>query len=433
MAEILLADLEAEDAVLGAMLINESAIDVAGDMLEAEDFYRPGNGTLFGALCDLRSADVDVDVVTLGAKLEAGGLKFDRDRLFELRDKCPTATSVKDYATIVASRGRMQRLRTAALQCAHEIEHAVDVDEAADVVERLMLAASERRSRSTGVNMGDALEAAAKELAERARGGVSHAHILSGIGLIDHVGGLERGGLHILGARTSTGKTSLALQIATNVALNGGRVLFASLEMNIGKITDRLIEQRCQVCREALLSGKLSEEEEARLRGLTALMKAATLVVDYHPRLTIEAIRSRARRMHARAPLDLVVVDYVGLVKVTQQRNETREQKVAETSAGLKTLAGELDCAVLALSQLNREFEHRPEGSEPKLSDLRESGSLEQDADMVIMAWPVSADVKAGKPTITTNIRIAKHRNGPTKLGAMDFVTTTTAFSEISV
>ena len=431
MAEILLADLEAEDAVLGAMLINPSAIDVAGDMLEAEDFYRPGNGTLFGALCELRSAGIDADVVTVGAKLEASGLKFDRDRLFELRDKCPVATSVKNYATIVANRGRMQRMRTAALQCAHEVEQAVDVDEAADVVERLMLAAAERRTRDTSVNMGDALEAAAKELAELAKGGVPHAHIHTGIGLIDSVGGLERGGLHILGARTSTGKTSLALQTATNVALRGGRVLFASLEMNTRKITDRLIEQRCQVGRETLLSGKLSEEEEARLRGLTALMKAATLVVDYHPRLTIEAIRSRTRRMHARAPLDLVVVDYVGLVKVTQQRNETREQKVAEISAGLKTLAGELDCAVLALCQLNRDLDHRGDEAKPRLSDLRESGSLEQDADMVVLLWPLQADVRARRAVRRVNISIEKHRNGPTAEGMMDFVTTTTAFNEI--
>lgn len=432
---LLLADLDAEDAILGAMLMNPNAIDAVADALDATDFYRPGNATLYRTMVELRAEGIEVEPVTVRDRLRARDIEPEKclEHLHALLESCPAAVAAPQYARIVRDRGRMERMRTAALEAADAIAKAADSDEAADVTERLMLTASRRRTRQTAIALSDALKNALTEIEERASGGASHAHISSGVGLIDSVGGLERKGLHILAARPGVGKTSLALQVAAWVAANVGPVLFASLEMGAAQLADRFIEQRCAIGRETLLSGRLSEKEIARLIDLIAAMERVTFDIDDGARLTVDAIRSRARRMHVRSPLALIVVDYVQIVHTPRrERNENREREVAQISGGLKQLAKELDCAVLALSQLNRDKEKRGEDSKARLSDLRDSGSLEQDADMVVFLNPSAADIKAHKTRISVEVDIAKHRNGPRADGRMEFNTINTSFHEVT-
>jgi replicative DNA helicase len=426
MAELPLA-LPAEEALLGACLLNANVLDAVADRVAAIDFYRASHARLFTTMLEMRNAGEPVDVVTVGGRFPDLS-----ERLYAYVDALPTATNAPHYAEMVHDAARLRRLIEAGKQIVELGEGAADADAAVLEAEAVAFAAMSGARSSRTTTMAEALSAVALELEQRCNG-KSAGHIESGIGLIDSVGALERSGLVILAARPGVGKTSLALQIAHRVACDGGPVLFASLEMVATQLAERLIESRCHVGRQALLSGNLDVNQQARLAGLTADMTTASFVIDDSPVISVADVRHHARRLALRAPLSLVVVDYVQLLHTGRRsRQETREREVAEIAAALKTLARELDCPVLALSQLNRAVEQRGEDAEPRLSDLRESGSLEQDADMVIFLWPTVADVKAHKPIVRTHIHIAKHRNGPTGKGTLDFERVTTAFHEVA-
>jgi len=432
---VMLADLEAEDAVLGAMLTNPEAIDVAEEDLTVEDFWRPGNGTLYRAMVAMRAAGIDVDPVTVAAKLDSKGVLSDdgRDRLHALAELPITASSQRHYCGIVADAARRERIRRAGLELAARVAEAEDADAAADLAERLMLAAGSHTAGAHTATIGALLTGVIDEVRQRAAGEQPHSHINVGVGIIDSVGGLERSGLHLLAARPSKGKTALALQIAAHVAEHVGPVLLASLEMTAAALAERLVYMRCAVGRGTLRSGSLSQRQWDRLLEFATAAEQMDLTVDDPPRMTEASIRSRARRMHARRPLALIVVDYLQLMHLSRrERGMSREREVAEISSSLKALARELDCAVLALSQMNRESEKRGEDSRPRLSDLRESGSLEQDADTVTFLHPKAADIKAHKEAVETAVIVAKNRSGPTAEGVMAFHRVQTVFREVA-
>ena len=426
-------DLAAEEAVLGALLTNDSAVDAVADLLAPGDFFRISHGVLYEAALKMRAAGEPVDVITLSARFPDL-----RSEVHAYAQAVPAATAVVHYAKIVADTARRRRLIVAGKGLTRLGYEENDVAATMAEGERLVFDALMGRDAHAPVEMADALKQIEAELKERVAGKQPHDRLRCGVGVIDNVGGLERSGLHILAARPATGKTALALKIAVHVARFVGPVLFASLEMTVGALGTRLIESECQAGRETIASGKLDELQQERLADLIAAMSATTLKVIDTPKMGVVEVRAAARRIHVRSPLALIVVDYVGLLHTpSSKRNQNREREVAEISGGLKALARELDCPVLALSQLNRQVELRgKEEAIPRLSDLRESGSLEQDADMVVfLARDDKRQRDLGRdrnhPLQRIAVAVSKHRNGPTAIGALEFHRTIVAFDEV--
>lgn len=400
---------EAEQSVLGGLIIDNRAFDRVADLLTEADFYRPEHRTVYGVIARLIGTNRPADVVTvydaLGDKAaEVGGLSY----LNGLAHSVPTSAHCRRYAEIVRERSLL-RQTMAKLDEAAEILHRGD-GSAADKIEAIqgLITGLESRSKAREpisadqlmVKVIDRINAAAEGAAEVWR---------TGIPGIDHrmLGGLKPGELHILAARPSVGKTSIALQIARRVAADGHPVLILSQEMADEQLGLRIVSSASRVDLGHLQTGKLDENEWSRLAEATDELARLPLHVDDEPALTLRAIAAKARRV---AGVKLIVLDYLQL---SEGEGETRTAQVGSLSRGLKKLAKQLGCAVLALSQLNRAVEQRP-GKRPILADLRDSGEIEQDADVITFLWPLGEEGDASRPT---GCEIAKNRQGRT--GAM--------------
>lgn len=419
-------NLAAEQALLGAMLLTTSAVVEAVEATSVDDFYRPAHAHVFAAIVALWGRGEAVDTVTVADELARNGLLDavgGAGSLVEMQTSTPVAGNADRYGAIVARCADFRRLLGAA---AEVVEMAYgqpdDVEETLDAAEALISRAGRRAPASS---TWSELLAAHAERVERRRSGEETGQP-TGLADLDLItGGLQDGHLVVLGGRPAVGKTSLALRMATTVARAGRAVLIASLEMSAEEVTARIVAIEGRLSGRALLAGDLDDEAHERWARTRAEVEDLPLIVEEDLTGVLD-IRARARRRAAEVGgLGLVVVDYLQLLP-SRAGAESRQIEVSEVSRGLKLLASDLRCPVLALSQLNRGVEARGD-RRPLLSDLRESGAIEQDADLVLLLYRPGAHDEAEIPGLV-DLRIAKNRHGPTGTVPLTFLEESTRF-----
>jgi replicative DNA helicase len=422
-------DLQAEQSVLGGMLLSKDAIADVVEVLRSVDFYRPAHQILYDTILDLYGRGEPADPVTVSAELtrtgtlmRVGGTPY----LHTLISSVPTAANAGFYAEIVAERATLRRLveagtRIVQLGYGAASGQGGDVDEVVDRAQAEIYDVTERRTSEDYVRLEQLLQGTMDEIdAISSRGGASIG-VPTGFSELDQItNGLHPGQMVIVAARPAIGKSTLALDFSRACSIRHGMtsVIF-SLEMSRSEITMRLLSAEAKVPLHHMRSGHMSDDDWARLARRMGEVADAPLYIDDSPNLTMMEIRAKARRLRQRHDLRLVVVDYMQLM-TSGKRVESRQVEVSEFSRSLKLLAKELEVPVVAISQLNRGPEQRTD-KKPMLSDLRESGSLEQDADMVILLHREDAYERESPRAGEADLILAKHRNGPTGLVTVAF------------
>jgi len=414
--------IEAEQSVLGSILIDRDALIEVADFLKPEDFYRQAHARIYAVMVDLSERREPIDVVTVAEALERSGdleAVGGRAYLGTLSNSTPTAVHASQYARIVERKALLRNLIGAAGKIAGiGYEDPAEVSEAIDRAEAELFAVSQRRVAAGFSPLKSLLHDAYDRLdyLHEHRGEISG--VRTGFQDLDSLTtGLQKSDLIILAARPSVGKTSLALNIAEHAATRDRKVVGVfSLEMSKEQLVLRLLSSVANIDSQRLRTGFLDEMDFTRIAPAMNTLSEAPIYIDDTPNITTMELRTKARRLQAETGLDLVIVDYLQLMQSsTTTKDANRVQEVAEISRGLKALARELKIPVIALSQLSRQPEMR-ESKEPRLSDLRESGSIEQDADLVMFLWREkergSDDQDLAGEVV--KLKLAKHRNGPT-------------------
>ncbi len=414
--------IDAEQSVLGALLIDRDAVIEVADFLRPPDFYRQANGTVYNAILELYERREPVDIVTVSEVLErrneleqVGGSAY----LTSLINLTPTAVNAVHYGRIVERKAVLRNLIGAAGKIASiGYDDQADVGEAIDRAEQELYSVSDRRMESGFSPLKTLLHSAYDRLdyLHQHKGEISG--IRTGFADLDTLtSGLQKSDLIVLAARPSIGKTSLALNFAEHAAVREGKTVGVfSLEMSKEQLVLRLLSSVANIDSQRLRTGFLEEMDFTRLAPAMNALAEAPMFIDDTPNISTMELRTKARRLQAESGMDLLIVDYLQLMQSTvTSRDANRVQEVSEITRGLKGLARELGVPVIALSQLSRQAEMR-ENKEPRLSDLRESGSIEQDADLVMFLWREKE--RGGEDEDPEgeiiNLRLAKHRNGPT-------------------
>jgi replicative DNA helicase len=410
-------DLEAEQSVLGAMMLSKDAIAEVIETLTGPDFYRPHHEAIFDAILELYGQGEPVDVVTVGAELEkrgdltkVGGSPY----LHTLVATVPAVATAPYYAGIVRKKAVARRLAETGGKITQIAFGAGEADDMVDAAEAALYAVSGRRAGDDYRPVGDIMEATLDELETIGHRGGELVGVPTGFTDLDELtNGLHPGQLVILAARPSLGKSVLSLDLCRSASIRHGltSVMF-SLEMSSREITMRMLSAEARVSLTSMRKGHLTDDDWAGLAGRMNAVSAAPLFIDDSPNMTMVEIRAKARRLKQRNDLRLVVVDYLQLMS-SGKRVESRQVEVSEFSRQLKLLAKELEVPVVAVAQLNRGVEQRTD-KRPLLSDLRESGSLEQDSDVVILLHREDAYMKDSTRPGEADLIVAKHRNGPT-------------------
>ncbi|MGH7697192.1 MAG: replicative DNA helicase [Candidatus Dormibacteria bacterium] len=430
-------NLDAERSVLGALLLDKDQIGVVVGKLEVDDFYLDAHCDIFRAMLALFSQGTPIDTLTLADELErqttlvrVGGL----ETLTSLASAVPTAANVEYYARIVGDHSLKRRLIRAGGRLADlGFDETLEAQPAIEEAERTVFAVADRgrvKSDFEGIaerlpSTWDALQRAYDQRAHRSVTGVA-----SGFGELDAVtSGFQRSELIVVAARPGVGKTSFALNVARHAAVQRqhGVALF-SLEMSRDALVQRMLCSEAGVDSFRLRTGQLADDTWQLIAGAMDTLSRAAIYIDDTPALSVIEMRAKARRLRATSKVDLFIVDYLQLMRA-QSRSDSRAQEVSEISAGLKSLARELDVPVIAVSQLNRESERRTD-RRPQLSDLRDSGSIEQDSDIVMFLYRPGMH-EEGKDPGETELDIAKNRNGPVRRIGLFFNAGQTAFREL--
>ena len=432
---------EAEQGVLGCVLLSPK--ECMGECIEKfkagpEVFYDLRHQTIFNTLAEMYDNQEAIDVITLQQRLkdkqlleQVGGIAY----LAALPDTVPSAANLGYYLDIVREKYLLRRIIQACTEVVGRVyDHEGEVDELMDEVERDILRISESRVQSQTITI--------KELVKKAINTVEDFHqrqgALTGVGtgfadLDKMTSGLHPGEMVVIAARPSMGKTSLAMNIAEHVAIEQRLpVGVFSLEMTSESLVLRMLCSRSRVNLRNVREGFLAERDFPKLTGAAGKLANAPLFIDDSSALSILQLRAKARRMSQQYGIKLFVIDYLQLLHSTARRAENRQQEIADISSGIKSLAKELSVPIIVLSQLNRELE-REKNRKPRLSDLRESGAIEQDADVVgLLYTPSSDDEEGGGPTeqdaVPVNLLIAKQRNGPTGDVNLTFLKSYTRF-----
>jgi replicative DNA helicase len=429
MARIPPNNLEAEESLLGAMLLSGDATAAAIEICGAEDFYKPAHGHIFGAIMALFERGEPIDAVTVRDELTRSGLidsVGDPAVLVSLQANTPSIANAMHYARIVEEHALLRRMIGVAGEIA-DIGYSVpeDVEGAIDQMEAKIFNVAQRRTTESIKSLHDVLMPSLDRIEELSHGRDTVTGITTGYADLDKIlAGLQPSSLTIVGARPATGKTSLALGILAHVGvvLKRPSLLF-SLEMGHLELCQRLLASEARVDGQRVRTGRLQEDDWRKLGVAVSRLDSAPIFIDDNPTVSVMDIRARARRLRkTEGDLGVVVVDYLQLM-TGRARAENRQVEVAEISRSLKILARELETPVIALSQLSRGLEARQD-KRPMLSDLRESGSLEQDADVVLFIYreeQYDRDIPIERRG-DAEIIVAKHRNGPTGSAHLAFV-----------
>ena len=409
-------NLEAEQSVLGSLLIDRDAIIRVASYVKAEDFYISANGTVYQAILDLYNRREPTDFLTLSDELERrgslddiGGLGY----LSSLLNVVPTAVHVEYYGRIVERTATLRRLIDAGTQIVGiGFQDNLDAEDALDSAEQALFTVSQRRQTKDFQSISDVLDRFFDQLdyLQQNRGEV--VGVPTGFTDLDKLtGGLQRSDLLILAARPSMGKTAFALGMAHGAAVqHGKKVGVFSLEMSAEQLVQRLLSTETGVDSHRLRLGRIDDGEWDRISRAFGRLAEAQIYIDDSANASVMDVRSKARRLQAEQGLDLIIVDYLQLM--SGRRTDNRVQEISEISRGLKGLARELNIPVVALSQLSRAVETRAD-HRPMLSDLRESGSIEQDADIVMFIYRDDKYDENSEKKGIAEIILAKHRNGP--------------------
>lgn len=439
-------NLEAERALLGAVLLQNALVDEATEILSADDFYHGGHRKIFGIITELSAASRPIDAVTLCEELQrqrqledVGGMGY----VTALLDGTPHLESVEQYAHIVKEKALLRRL----IQSANSIlirgyaneESAFDLLEAA---EKAVFDLGQEGRRSGFIGLSELLGDTYKHIESLYERKELVTGIPSGFAELDNMtSGFQQSDLLILAARPGLGKTSLALNIAQHASIRENAVVgIFSLEMSSHQLVMRLLCAEARVDSHKVRSGYLSREDWTKLAKAMSRLAQARIYIDDTPGLSLMEMRSKARRLKARAGLDLLIVDYMQLMSAGpagggRARHENRQQEISAISRSLKILAKELVIPVLALSQLSRAPEQRRGDHKPQLSDLRESGSIEQDADVVMFIYRedlYKKDDDFDEEDGVAQIIIGKQRNGPTGVVKLAFIEQWTKFENLA-
>lgn len=441
-------NLEAEQSLLGSILLDKEAMLKIADEIDSDDFYKNSHADIFETIKELYNKNEPVDVLTLGNRLEEKGLlekMGGRSYLIKLSNAVPTASHINQYAKIVRRKATLRKL----LKASHEIsalgyqEETEDVEKLLDEAQQHLYSVTQKHLKQSFVPIRSVLSGAFERIDELHKEKGKLRGLPTGFKQLDNLlAGLQKSDLVILAARPSVGKTSFALDIIRNVAIRGkASVGMFSLEMSKEQLVDRLLCAEAGVdlwkMRTGNLSDKPGSDDFPRIGNAMGVLSEAQIFIDDTPGNNIMQIRTKARRLQAEHGLGLIVIDYMQLMESHSNRyGDNRVQEVAEMSRGLKGIARELNVPVLALSQLSRAVE-QTKPAIPKLSHLRESGSIEQDADVVMFIYRKAADrgyriedVPPDERNIG-EIHIAKHRNGPTGQVKLFFDETRASFRNL--
>lgn len=420
-------DLQAEQSVLGSIMIDRNAITKVADVLSPADFYVSAHRMTYQAMLDLFSKSEPIDVLsvtnTLKAKKElesVGGASY----IADLINVVPSSAHLAHYAKIIRDKRVLRDLISVSADIADSVfDDATDVEHLIDSIEQRVFSVGQKSQTRSFVCIKDELAEAQERLERLHQGGGALRGVTTGFSGLDHyLSGFQKSDMIILGARPSLGKTTLALDVARKAALSGASIGIFSLEMSKDQIIDRFIAAEAQVPLWKLRTGRLGDDMFGLIAGSLDRLSRMPIYIDDTPGLNVMQIRSISRRLQSEYGLDLIIIDYAQLIQPIHH-TENFVQQFTEISHGLKALARELNVPVLVLSQLNRSVDNR-ETKIPKLSDLRETGSWEQDADVVMLIYRKSKESTQLEPQLeednSASIIIAKHRNGP--IGTVDLV-----------
>ena len=421
-------NIEAEQAVLGAIFLEPDAFTTASEILVAEDFYRVSHQRIYQAMMTLSDKGEPIDLVTVTTLLsnedlltEAGGVSY----LTDLANSVPTAANISYYSKIVEEKSILRRLiRTATNIVTSTYTKEGDVEEVLNEAERDILEVSSRQNSGSFKAIKDVLIDVYDHIEKLHQSDGSITGVPTGYRDLDRItSGFQKNDLIIIAARPSVGKTAFALNIAQNVATNTDEnVAIFSLEMGADQLVSRMLCAEGNIDSQRLRTGKLEAEDWGKLTMAMGSLSNAGIYIDDTPGIRVSEIRSKCRRLKQEHGLGMIIIDYLQLIQGSSSRTaENRQQEVSEVSRSLKGLARELNVPVIALSQLSRSVEQRQD-KRPMLSDLRESGSLEQDADIVGFLYRDDYYDSESEQQNIIEIIISKQRNGPTGTVELAFV-----------
>ena len=426
-------DRNAEQAILGGILLDNEALHAVLEVLVPRDFYERGHELIFTSMIDLSERHEPIDILTLTAELTAkdqldktGGV----DYLSMLVDSVPTSANVQYYSRLVKETALRRRMIHEASTIVEEaLTQRGDIGSFLDSVEQRIFKVSEERAHSSFAKVGEVVKDSIKHVEQLYINKEQFTGVPSGfLDLDEMTSGFQPSDLIILAGRPSMGKTSLALSIVQHVGIELGRnVAFFSLEMSKEQIVMRILCAEAQVSNSRVRSGKLGESDFPRLVDAASKIAQANIFIDDTPALPVLEMRAKARRLHRENPLSLVVVDYLQLMRGSSRFTERREQEISEISGALKALAKELKIPVISLSQLNRGVEARQD-KRPIMADLRESGAIEQDADIISFVYRDEVYHPETPDKGVAELIVSKHRNGAVGTVRMGFQAEFTRF-----
>jgi replicative DNA helicase len=430
--------IEAEESILSAILMDSGALIDIMDIVAADDFYRTAHRKIFGAVTHLFNKNEPIDLVTLSTRLrdlgqleEIGGATY----LARLMDTVPLAVDPAHYAKIIRQKASLRRLIVKAAEITRRCyEQSGDVDGVIDFAEGAIFEISEDKNTKAFHPLSKIIDANIDALEERQGNRALVTGIPAGFPHLDQLtAGFQNSDLIILAARPSMGKTALALNIARNAAIEGNvPVAIFSLEMSKEQLSMRMLCAEAMVDSSRIRSGFLSRDDWERLTRAAGTLTEAPVYIDDSPDISAISIRTKSRRLKMDKGLGLIIIDYLQLMKASIS-SERRDLEISEISRSMKILAKELDLPVIALSQLNRKLEERSD-KRPQLSDLRESGALEQDADVVAFIYrdEVYNKDENNPQRGTAEVILAKQRNGPTGTVHLTFLNQYTRFEPLA-
>src|SRR4051812_2577676 len=420
-------NIEAEQAVIGAIFLEPSALTVASEILIPEDFYRASHQKIFNVMLDLNDQGKAVDLVTVTEELAAakliediGGVSY----LSDLSGSVPTAANIEYYARIVEEKSLLRRLiRTATNIASDGYSREDEVEALLSEAEKSIMEVAQRKNAGAFHNIKDVLVRTYDNIEEMHNRVGDITGISTGFAELDRMtAGFQRNDLIIVGARPSVGKTAFALNIAANVATKTNEnVAIFSLEMGAEQLVMRMLCSEGNIDAQRLRTGSLTDEDWGKLTMAMGSLSSSGIFIDDTPGVRISDIRSKCRRLQQEHGLGMILIDYLQLILGSGRSGENRQQEVSEISRSLKQLARELKVPVIALSQLSRGVEQRQD-KRPMMSDIRESGSIEQDADIVAFLYRDDYYDKESENKNIIEIIIAKQRNGPTGTVSLAFV-----------
>ena len=428
-------DIEAEQAILGSMLTDKDAVISAIEVLKEDAFYREDNKAIYAAILSLYAKSEPIDIITVKAELVENG-NFERigglEYLAELPERVPTTSNVDRYIKIVEEKAMLRSL----ISTANELvslgyNETEEVDSIMDLAEKKVFDLAQKKNTKGYTPIKDVLVESFAKLEElyNQKGKISGK--TTGFTDLDlRTSGLHNSDLIIVAARPAMGKSAFAINIATNLALSGTPVAIFNLEMSKEQVGNRILCSEAMVDSNKIRTGQVEDEDWMKLASTLGRLSEAPIYIDDTAGISIMEIRAKCRKLKLEKDIGLVVIDYLQLIQGSGKRNSSREQEISEISRSLKILAKELDIPVIALSQLSRGVEKRDD-KRPMLSDLRESGAIEQDADIVMFLYRDDYYNEDSEKKNVAEVILAKHRGGATGTVDLAWLPSYTKFANL--